>query len=337
MVGASTYQPMDNLCHTLVGLALAESGLKRKTALGTATLVIGANLPDVDALSYFRDPVTALGFRRGWTHAVLALALWPFVLSGLILAWDRWVRRRRNPGAEAANDRWLLALSAIAVITHPLLDFLNTYGVRWLIPFSNRWYYGDTLFIVDPWIWLALLAGIVWSRARAAAGVPHPEGPALAGIRLVVAYILLMATSNILARRLVWREIDHAGADARNMMAAPAPASPFYRTVVVELPSEYRIGDFDWRRSPRFRWTVDYIPKRDREPEAQAAAATPTGRTYLRWARFPFYGAGLATHCPDGFICMRDARYFPQAWAEVAVPVSRPLSLPAPTSPPERP
>ncbi len=43
---------MDNLTHSLVGLALAESGLRRRTALATATLVIGANVPDIDALIY---------------------------------------------------------------------------------------------------------------------------------------------------------------------------------------------------------------------------------------------------------------------------------------------
>ena len=68
---------MDNLCHTLVGAALAQAGLKKKTALATAALVIGANLPDVDVLAYAWGPDTALGFRRGWTHGLLALALWP--------------------------------------------------------------------------------------------------------------------------------------------------------------------------------------------------------------------------------------------------------------------
>jgi len=33
---------------------------------------------------------------------------------------------------------------------------MNTYGVRLLMPFDGRWFYGDALFIVDPWIWLAL-------------------------------------------------------------------------------------------------------------------------------------------------------------------------------------
>ena len=42
---------MDNICHTLVGAAMAEAGLKRRTALGSATLMIAANFPDVDVLA----------------------------------------------------------------------------------------------------------------------------------------------------------------------------------------------------------------------------------------------------------------------------------------------
>lgn len=144
---------MDNLAHTLVGASLAESGLKRWTPLGTAALVAGANLPDVDALVSFWGQDAALLHRRGWTHGVLALALQPFLLAGLLLAYDRWVRRRRQPDQPPARLGPLVALSAIAVLSHPLLDWLNNYGVRWLMPFDGRWFYGDALFIVDPWFW----------------------------------------------------------------------------------------------------------------------------------------------------------------------------------------
>ena len=35
------------------------------------------------------------------------------------------------------------------------MDVLNSYGVRLLMPFSGRWFYGDALYIVDPWLYLA--------------------------------------------------------------------------------------------------------------------------------------------------------------------------------------
>jgi hypothetical protein len=42
---------MENLTHTFVGAALAECGLKRVTPLATTTLLIAANLPDIDVVS----------------------------------------------------------------------------------------------------------------------------------------------------------------------------------------------------------------------------------------------------------------------------------------------
>ena len=73
---------MDPLTHTLVGANLASTRLGEKTRLATAALVIGANIPDVDAILYFTNQQDlALGFRRGWTHGVLALFVLPFVLT----------------------------------------------------------------------------------------------------------------------------------------------------------------------------------------------------------------------------------------------------------------
>jgi inner membrane protein len=54
------------------------------------------------------------------------------------------------------------------VLTHPALDWLNNYGMRWLMPFDGRWFYGDALFIVDPWVWL-VLGGVVFLGASRSA------------------------------------------------------------------------------------------------------------------------------------------------------------------------
>jgi inner membrane protein len=64
----------------------------------------------------------------------------------------------------------LLAVSAIGVVTHPALDWLNNYGLRWLMPFDGRWFYGDAVFIIDPWLWLLLGGGalVTYSQSRAA-------------------------------------------------------------------------------------------------------------------------------------------------------------------------
>lgn len=162
---------MDPLAHTLFGATMAEAGLKRKTALATATLIIGANIPDVDALAIFVSNDYALLVRRGWTHGILALLIWPFLLTGMMLGIDRLIeKRRRRKGKVREGPPMrplvLLGMAFLGVLSHPLLDWLNTYGVRLLMPFDDTWFYGDTLFIIDPWFWLLAGAGVVLARSN---------------------------------------------------------------------------------------------------------------------------------------------------------------------------
>ena len=73
---------MDNLAHGLAGAALGQAGLGRKTGLGTATLVIAANLPDVDVLGLLFGE--NLAWRRGWTHGPVAMLVLPPLLVELV-------------------------------------------------------------------------------------------------------------------------------------------------------------------------------------------------------------------------------------------------------------
>ncbi|MEZ5331433.1 MAG: hypothetical protein R2991_05150 [Thermoanaerobaculia bacterium] len=50
--------------------------------------------------------------------------------------------------------------------THPALDWLNNYGLRWWMPFDASWSYGDSVFIMDPWLWVLLAAPWLLSRRR---------------------------------------------------------------------------------------------------------------------------------------------------------------------------
>ena len=188
---------MDPVTHTLFGANLADSGLRRASPLAAATLIIGANLPDLDFFTYFLDADLALYWRRGWSHGVLAMIVLPPLLAAGMMAWDRRVRRRRHPGLPAARFGPLLALAYLGTWSHPALDWLNTYGVRLLMPFSGRWFYGDTLFIIDPFLWL-VLGGAIFLRhsaSRRALG-------AWAVLGLLMAAVVLTAVPSQLYRGL---------------------------------------------------------------------------------------------------------------------------------------
>ena len=141
------------------------------TPLATVTLVLAANAPDIDVFSYMRGEYFALAFRRGITHGWPALLVLPFLVTGLVLLYDLAVRRRLKPGAAPARARPLLVLSLVGVLTHPALDWMNTYGMRWALPFGDAWTYGDSLFIVDPWIWLVLGGAVFLAASPSVAGL----------------------------------------------------------------------------------------------------------------------------------------------------------------------
>ena len=65
----------------------------------------------MDAAAYFGGPAADLAFRRGWTHGILALALWPFVLTGAVLLLDGWAMLTRSEllAGEEALRRWMNA------------------------------------------------------------------------------------------------------------------------------------------------------------------------------------------------------------------------------------
>ncbi len=315
---------MDPITHTLTGAALAQAGLKRRTALGTATLIIGANLPDVDVLAYAWGGETALGFRRGLTHGLPALVVLPIVLVGVVLLWDRWVRRRS--GGPAARPGPLLFLSAVAVTSHPLLDFLNVYGMRWLAPFRPTWFYGDTLFIIDPWLWAILTAAVWTGRRRASA--------ARAALAIGTAYVLLMAGSNLAARAVVGRSIEAQGREIQSLMVGPIAVTPFSRWVVVVGPDGYEAGTFSWLGGSGLELQQlpydPYVPGTTSiHPAASEASARPAVRRYLTWARFPYYWVNERS---DAYVVyFGDARYTldpERSWAATRAVIAKRLNEP---------
>lgn len=295
---------MDNVCHTLVGAALAEAGLKHRTALGAATLMIGANFPDIDALAVpFGHGVD---FRRGWTHGVLALVVLPFVLTAMMLAWDRWIaapralRRGVDRTRSNAVPGQLLMLSAISILTHPTLDWMNEYGMRWLMPFDGRWFYGDALFIIDPWLWAALGLGVALARRAG-------TRPARVALTATAAYVVAMLALGAASRRVARRELAAKGLEpSSRLMVSANLANPLRRRVLLDDGGRYHYATLTLRPTPTLE-LHRVIETNESVPQAIAAASTPEGRRFLVWSRFPFY---VIEGQPEGtLVRIADARY----------------------------
>jgi inner membrane protein len=147
---------MDNLTHSLVGLTAAKAGLERLSPGAGALCILAANSPDCDvAILLFGDRWTYLHHHRGITHAIVGVAFLtvflPLMFYGVDRLWS-WFR-----GRPPKTKFWgLLLASALVTATHPLLDWTNNYGIRFFLPWSANWSYGDMVYIIDPYLWLLL-------------------------------------------------------------------------------------------------------------------------------------------------------------------------------------
>jgi inner membrane protein len=156
---------MDNLTHSLVGLAAAKAGLERWSPAATTLCVVAANAPDADILALFGGPWAYLHHHRGITHSIVGTLLLALLVPLLFYLGDLIISRlRRKQGS--VRLRGLILASLMVSATHPLMDWTNNYGVRPLLPWSAQWFYGDLVFIVDPWMWLSLGGAVFLLTAR---------------------------------------------------------------------------------------------------------------------------------------------------------------------------
>lgn len=316
---------MDNLTHSLVGAVLGQAGLKRTTGLAMPALIIGANLPDVDAACFFwLEGTEHLAFRRGITHGPPALVLLPLVLAGMLWGWDRWqTKRGTRPEARLpVRFGWLYAMAFIGCLSHPFFDWLNVYGIRLLEPFSSQWFYGDTLFIIDVWLWALLITSVWWSRRWEKRGGEWMR-PARVGIAAVLAYIGINAGLT---------GLNHETRGTRTepypqaYISAPVPLAFWRREQIARLYDGRWISS-DWDGTDFGYGYANSKAAQCKLPDlSQARRSNSQLYAFLFWSRAPF-----ATRAPDGSVILYDARFYdPRARGRfsVALPDVRCEELP---------
>ncbi|WP_197284038.1 MULTISPECIES: metal-dependent hydrolase [unclassified Shinella] len=175
-------------------------------------------------------------------HGPLGLLILPPLLALAVVGFDRWQtkRERRPPSRRPVRFWWVLALAYIGALSHPLLDWLNVYGIRLLMPFSERWFYGDTLFIIDPWLWLSLSLGIWLTIRRERRGSVNPGLPATLALLTFAAYCGAMMGAG--------RSVEAFARDAiiadghghpQRVLASPTAVNPFRWDIVFEVEDGY--------------------------------------------------------------------------------------------------
>lgn len=286
---------MDNITHSLTGLALARAGLNRLGPGVTLLMILSANAPDIDILAAPFGALTYLEAHRGWTHCLVGL---PF-MAALSVAVTAAIRRSSLPWLRM----WLLA--CIGVASHLLLDWTNSYGIRLLLPFSSHWFALDlnsltdglflpALVLAAVWPWFSRLVGSEIGERRA----PKGRGSAIA----VLCFFVVLDFTRSLMHERVLAQLNsrlYAGEVPSVVAALPAAVSPFHWRGIVETSASYReieistLANGDPQPGP-----VLYKPPFD--PAMQIARATPPFQYFQYFARFPMWAVEPVT-LPSGW------------------------------------
>lgn len=300
---------MDNLTHTLTAVALSSAGLNRKTRLATLTLIVAANLPDLDLISRFWGTTSYLRYHRGYTHSILGASLLAFLLACAIYFCGR--RAKPGPGPPLSL-RWLVFLAWIGIASHLLLDCMNPYGIRPYMPFNRRWYAWDIAPIIDPLLLALLCLGLslplILKLVSEEMGVRR-SSPAWGAVVSLCAMVLLGGLRDVSHRRALSFLASHTYSEENPLRVAafPSPANPFAWVGVVETETAFHVlpessleDETDLREAQQFL-------KPEVSPALTAAMQTQSGRLFMDFARFPW---ARTQETPEGYgVAIRDLRF----------------------------
>jgi inner membrane protein len=291
---------VDNLTHSLVAAVMGRMGLKRMSPRAMPAMIIAANLPDIDSFVAGAIGCEPIAEHRGFTHGPLGIVLMALLAVAIMWGWER-----LRPGKEGPIKLGGLFVAAyLAALSHPLLDLMNTYGTRVLDPFSNRWFYADTLFIMDPWIWIALILGLElsWRAERRGRDWRWPAAWAFTAMLLYIGLNgAISARAVALTRPLVERV-----AEPRMIVAGEIPLTFWKRKMIWRGDAIGGSGTYNpldglnaARLDPRI------VPLNMDDPRlADAAKRNKHVRAFLYWSRMPL------VHIEDGHAYLTDQRFF---------------------------
>lgn len=297
---------MDNLTHTLTGLALSRAGLNRWYGRPALVLILAANIPDIDIVTLIRGPFVYFENHRGLTHSIAMMPVMAVLPVLVACAVARTMRGFRSA----------YVLSLIGVASHLLLDWTNTYGVRLLLPFSGEWFRLDLNSLIDLWIWGVLLVACVGPLlgrlVSSEIGAKPGSGRGLAIFAL--AFLLVYDFGRYLAHQ---RAIEILNSrlylDGPPLRVAAFPASgvnPFEWSGWVQRPSvamHFSMnlrGDFDPTAPDRV------IHEPEPGPAIEAARSNFIFQKYLDFAAYPLWQVFPAAE-PEGAhrVEVRDWRF----------------------------
>lgn len=289
---------MDPITHTLTGLALSRAGLNRLSAHATPVLLLAASAPDIDIVTAPWGALNYLHYHRHITHALVMIPAMAFLT---LLVVRPFVRKPFAWG-------WTYLVALVGVASHPLLDWMNAYGIRLFLPFSDRRCELDIASLPDFWMLgvLALAAVAPWFSRLVNSEIGARPGSGRGWAIAALCFLVLFSCGRYLLHERALAVLDariYDGQAPERVAALPGPLNPFRWRGLVETEPFYEVfdvnllGEFDPAGGQLL-----YKPEPDARQSAAAEAArrTEAFRVFLDFARYPYWRFTPLEEPPNG-------------------------------------
>jgi inner membrane protein len=262
---------LDTVTHCLVGALLSKTGFSQKAGrIATIAFVVGAVFPDIDTVALLLGPDLLLRYHRGITHSVIAAPFFALFLGLIIYR------------LSSFKNLWLLTLMvALGIYSHIFFDLITSYGTIIFDPLSMKRYSWNLVFILDPFITIPILAGLIlaWRKKKLAFKI------SIALLVFLSMYLLFCLYSRETTLDKLAEFAKVKSLDAVKSSVYPRPLAPFFWMGVIEAKSAFykenlsflkvNINDFE------------EIPKSQDNSFIKEAKNLDVVKLYLWFAEFP--------------------------------------------------
>jgi inner membrane protein len=236
---------MDPLTHALSGALLArataplsspthpeQTGLPLR--LQVAAGFAAAAFPDADLIFRLVDTLTYLNWHQGPTHSLILLPFWAWLLARLF----SWLSRKRYS--------WKLFVlpSCLSIFIHIAGDWITSYGLMLLAPFSTERFSLPLVFVIDFWFSLIIITGLIVSWRY-----PQRRTPAIVALAVLCGYVIFLSALHQQAIKVATHYANAQAIPQAKISVLPQPLSPFHWKIVIWHDEIYRLADVDLRQS----------------------------------------------------------------------------------------
>lgn len=202
---------MDPVTHISSGLLGGRLFQIQKEKSPLFIAVLGALLPDIDNFMGYSNPGFYLIHHRGITHSLLGGFLLSIVCGFLIKLFFKKTLFKKT-----------VLIIYLLVLTHIFLDLVTSYGTQIFLPFTNRRFTLECVFIIDPFFTVLLLVLFFVSAKRSFR------------IRLFFYILVFIYPMMNFTLSKIYTNIIQKNFKGKVVHVSSAPFSPIFWKVIVE-------------------------------------------------------------------------------------------------------